>query len=1178
MKLARLDLQAFGPFDDVRLDLGDPDVRLHVVYGPNEAGKSSALRAIGALLYGFPHQSPDAHRHPPSALRVGGRLVPRAGDALEVVRRKGRKDTLLDPAGAPIDEARLTSVLGGASAQSFHAMFGLDHESLRRGAEALLAGGGDVGESLFDAALGGRGVHHLLAELRDEAAALYKPKATKARIPMALAAVRHAQKETKEALVGAEAWEQQVADLEAAEAAQARRVERLRALEAAREHQRRLARVHRHVLARDRADAALAELGPVTPVPDGTRARREEVEARLRDAGREAELRAAQLARLRQDLGDLPPPASIGALPEAEAADLRDRLGSLRDAVARRPAREADVARRREEIRGRLRLLERDGDVDEVLDALRPVLASRGRLKRLAREGHDRLGARARATEELRQAREALRRAEAALAGAPPPDPAALTALLQRVRADGGPRAAGLPDLERRVAHLEAEVASRLRALGRPDGDPAALVEAATPTPAEVETRRRAVADRAAARTRHAEAVRAADARLGELEGALEALGAAGEVPTEEALHAARARRDEAVERLRFTWKARGNTLEADAALDAVAAGIARVDALADRLRRETERVEKAAAKTAEARRVRASREGDAEAVAALDREEREATAAWEESWRRAGVEAGPPEAMAAWLEEREALARTLGELADARAEREGLRGREAETERALREALSDAGEDTLPAGLDALWALAERRERAWVDAARARAAAEGDAGEARDAVTQLEGRLGDGRAAVETWREAWGPAVAPLGLGAEADPDDATDRVDAAAELLALHDALREREAELRSADADVAALAADVDRLAAEHAVTLPEGRVAERADALLRAARDAREALERRRRLEARVAEAARELAEREDVIAVASRELEALVARVGVGDRDALVEAEARAERHEALRRARDEAHEQLLQDAEGEDPEALAAAARAGRAEAFRAEAEALGGEVEALRDEKQAEDQRVGQLRSGLEHLRARAGAATAAERTAAAAARAAREIDRYVQVHVAVRALAAEIDRYRDENQGPVIRRASALFPRLTGGRYAQLVVSFDGADRPRLEAVRGDGARVGVDGLSDGTRDQLYLALRLATLERWAERREPLPLILDDAFVHFDRERVRAAVGVLGEVPDDQQVLLFTHHDFVVDVAREAVPAARLAVHALNPSPVATATAGDAAPPPGR
>ena len=133
MRLDALYLRAFGPFTDRALDLHEGDHGVHVLYGPNEAGKSSALRAVRALLFGVPDRSADNFLHDNRALRVGGLVRPAQGQPFICYRRKGRKDTLLDDDGKPMDEGVLTGLLHGVDEARFSALFGIDHESLVSG-------------------------------------------------------------------------------------------------------------------------------------------------------------------------------------------------------------------------------------------------------------------------------------------------------------------------------------------------------------------------------------------------------------------------------------------------------------------------------------------------------------------------------------------------------------------------------------------------------------------------------------------------------------------------------------------------------------------------------------------------------------------------------------------------------------------------------------------------------------------------------------------------------------------------------------------------------------------------------------------------------------------------------------------------------------------------------------
>ena len=94
MKLLEMSLIAYGPFSGTVMDLSAGNEGLHVVYGPNEAGKSSALRALRHLLYGIPGQSADDFLHPYAKMRIGATIQAGNGDQFEFIRRKGRSNTL----------------------------------------------------------------------------------------------------------------------------------------------------------------------------------------------------------------------------------------------------------------------------------------------------------------------------------------------------------------------------------------------------------------------------------------------------------------------------------------------------------------------------------------------------------------------------------------------------------------------------------------------------------------------------------------------------------------------------------------------------------------------------------------------------------------------------------------------------------------------------------------------------------------------------------------------------------------------------------------------------------------------------------------------------------------------------------------------------------------------------
>jgi uncharacterized protein YhaN len=79
----------------------------------------------------------------------------------------------------------------------------------------------------------------------------------------------------------------------------------------------------------------------------------------------------------------------------------------------------------------------------------------------------------------------------------------------------------------------------------------------------------------------------------------------------------------------------------------------------------------------------------------------------------------------------------------------------------------------------------------------------------------------------------------------------------------------------------------------------------------------------------------------------------------------------------------------------------------------------------------------------------------------------------------------------------------------------------------------------------------MSDGTTDQLYLALRIAAIEDYLDHAEPMPFIADDLFINFDDKRAAAGFQVLNELAKKTQVLFFTHHGHLLDVARKTLGA---------------------------
>ena len=145
-------------------------------------------------------------------------------------------------------------------------------------------------------------------------------------------------------------------------------------------------------------------------------------------------------------------------------------------------------------------------------------------------------------------------------------------------------------------------------------------------------------------------------------------------------------------------------------------------------------------------------------------------------------------------------------------------------------------------------------------------------------------------------------------------------------------------------------------------------------------------------------------------------------------------------------------------------------------------------------------------------------------------------------------------------IGRFREDHQSPLVAAAERYLQIVTCGAHTRLLVDDSNPRNPQLLVMGRDSQMPRtMAALSEGTRDQLYLALRLAGLElHLDEGRTPLPFVADDLFVNFDDTRAAAGFTALGELARRTQVIYFTHHQHLTDLAQttlgDAVTVARL------------------------
>jgi uncharacterized protein YhaN len=419
--------------------------------------------------------------------------------------------------------------------------------------------------------------------------------------------------------------------------------------------------------------------------------------------------------------------------------------------------------------------------------------------------------------------------------------------------------------------------------------------------------------------------------------------------------------------------------------------------------------------------------------------------------------------------------------------------------------------------------------------------------------------------AAAETdliaWESTWTDLMAELGLAPAATPGEVSDDLETIAGVLKLMDEAAGLESRVAAIDADAERFSLDASGLLARLAPDLVDRPVAEAVPLLHQRLGAQRETRSRLHELQTQSNRAAHEVQEAEAERLAADEALAALCRQAGCDQPDQLPAIEGLVrERHDCAERL-NQLEMELLEGGDGLGLAELEAEAQSADLDAVVAELSALAARIsQELQPGREALFERKIHVERDFAAMAGSDAAAALAEEAEHQLANLRAQAERYCRARLATRILRDEIERFRRRHRDPIMARAGGYFARLTCGAFASVATDFDESDQSVLVGVRPTEERLRVEALSTGTRDQLYLALRLATLDHYLDSAEPLPFIVDDILIQFDDDRARATLSALADFSARTQVILFTHHARVVEQARAIDPAAeRVFVHEL-------------------
>ena len=398
----------------------------------------------------------------------------------------------------------------------------------------------------------------------------------------------------------------------------------------------------------------------------------------------------------------------------------------------------------------------------------------------------------------------------------------------------------------------------------------------------------------------------------------------------------------------------------------------------------------------------------------------------------------------------------------------------------------------------------------------------------------------------LENWQADWSQAIRPLGLPGETSPaavQSVMARFDELFQKLHEAESLGHR---IEGINQDAQGFTEDVSALIKQLApdlLAIPPAQAAAELQALLSQAQaDAATEAALRKQLK----EKQHIIRASQDTIRLMTESLAKLCRQAGCQKHEELESLEERSNQYQSLQKDLDDLEEQILELAPGATMEETRREASQVNPDELPEKIAELGRQIQELGEKRLDLAGEIARSGKELELMDGNSRAADAAEKVQGIASRIREGVDQYLRLRMASVILRREIERYREENQGALLTRGGAYFKRLTLNSFTGLATDFNDKDEPVLLGVRPDGQRVRIEAMSDGTRDQLYLSLRLASLEKYLEGSEPMPFVVDDILVNFDDQRAAATLGALAELSQKTQVLFFTHHGRLVELAQ--------------------------------
>ncbi|MDU9050040.1 MAG: AAA family ATPase [Candidatus Electrothrix sp. Rat3] len=1176
MRIDRLDLLAYGLFTEQSLDLTEGNPGLHLIYGDNEAGKSTSLRSLIAWLFGIPARTNDNFLHSNAQLRIGGQLRLTDGTSIEFTRKKGNKNTLLKyGTNEALDDTVLIPFLPANIDETlFTKLWGIDHERLIAGGRELLEQSGDLGQALFSAAVGTANLREVLTDMQNSADNIFKPRGSKAVLNQAIAGYKDAQKRIKEATLPVSVWKKLQKELSEMTAAIEKIEQDIKAKDKAKSRLERVKRV-KGALAEHRSVVEKIEaLGQVDLMPEDFEEKRKTASSNLQSANETKERLKAKLLSLTNESNALNVRNDLLENEEAILA-LHKELGAVEKTLIDRPQQDGKRRLLRNEAETLLKTVRPDVGLDQA-DDLRPLLNNKKWLSGLARKHSLLVQNKEQAEASIRDIEDGRKSLQNELDNTSQSnlDLKELKAAIAVARKAG--------NVEQRLAEAQKQAANEneachneLTRLGRYTGSLDSVLTLSLPVPETLDQFEKESDSLSEEFKNTARKKQETDEEKRQAEQDLKALLLQSDVPTLADLEKTRDVRTLGWQLIKRKYIEQTDVAANEVTEDELAAyaqdgdlpsayekNVKSADRISDRLRMDADQVVKRAELESKITTLRLRIDDLLKALENLKTAQNDLQARWSTIWNPLNIEAGTPREMKQWLLRVENLIKKVQTANHYSTNEKNLTEESEQLKQAISEQIFkfDASAETQGMSLESLISLCEQRVKEEEDIREKQHRNEHLLKESKIRLKRQQDELKSIEAKLSGWTQEWTKVIEGLGLKEDDHPEYAVETFE---NLLSFFDKYDKSE-DLRKRIYGMDQVEERFEQKVFEFADSigfnkegLEASTIASHLNKDLNSAREARASLTE---IESQCKEIKDEIEDTDITIRNSEKQLADLRVQAKVETNEELLVASEKSKNKRELQGKLEMLEQELNRNGDGLRVEDLEQESEALDTDAIESELEMVSNELQELHDERDTLRDSQHTLQHEINAKDGSALAANASEEAEEHLASIASNAEQYLRLQAAALILKQRIENYRKINQAPVLSRAGELFSRLTLRSYTGLRDELDDKGNPILLGVRPDDKEVTVNGMSDGSRDQLYLALRLATLEQHLSKGEPMPFVVDDILIGFDDKRTRVCLEVLAELASSTQVLLFTHHRRVIELAKPINAKAGIFIHEMS------------------